>query len=66
MALGIVQIKDPSWGDYHIETNTDDGEDGVFLVMNSKGKQVSKRAWCTVEGATACAELLAGGYWEEA
>lgn len=64
MALGIVQIKNPAWGEYHIETNTDDGDDATFAVMNGKGKQVNVE-WATIEGASACAELLAAGCLKE-
>lgn len=63
-ALGIVSITGKSMGSYHIETNTDDGEDAMFEVINKDGKQIGC-AWCTIEGATACAELLAEGHWKE-
>ena len=62
-ALGVVSITDPTWGEFHIETNTDDGDDMVFVVRDSEGKQ-KYSDWATIEGATACAELLAGGYWK--
>ncbi len=62
-ALGVVSIADPSWGEYHIETNTDDGDDMVFVVRDSKGEQKCSE-WATIEGATACVELLEGGYWK--
>ncbi len=63
-ALGIVSIVSEAMGSYHVETNTDDGDDATFEVVNSKG-QVVGCSWCTIEGASACAELLAGGYWKE-
>lgn len=64
MTLGIVSIVNDDMGSYHVETNTDEGEDATFDVVNKDGKVIGG-AWCTVEGATACAELLAGGYWKE-
>ena len=63
-ALGIVYIQDPTWGEYQIQTDTDDGDDGKFQVLNGKGEAVNVE-WATYEGAAACAELLAEGYFKE-
>jgi hypothetical protein len=41
------------------------GEATQYKVLNGKGKQASKVLWQTLDGAAACAELLAGGYFKE-
>ena len=58
-----VQIKDPKWGDYYIQVLNIDTEDETFQVCKN-GIEVNVE-WATVEGATACAELLAEGYLKE-
>ncbi len=62
--LGIVSITGEGFGSYHIETDTDKGDDATFAVVNSNGK-VFGRVYQTYDGAAACAELLAEGYWQE-
>lgn len=60
-------IKDPAWGEYFIHVINMDTEEEKFhvcKVVKGAGKQVNVE-WATVEGATACVELLAEGYLKE-
>ena len=61
-----VQLTDPAWGEYsiHVINTYGTGTDHTYKVLNGKGKQVNVE-WATVEGATACIELLAAGYLKE-
>ncbi len=59
-----VLIADPEWRGYKIQVIGINTEAECFQVLNAQDKQV-RGTWCTVEGATACAELLAEGYWKE-
>jgi hypothetical protein len=60
-----VLIKDPAWGEYFIQVIGFDTEQEQFKVLNGKGKQASANLWQTYDGAAACAELLAEGYFKE-
>lgn len=52
-----------AWGEYVIQP-IGSGEDTQYKVLNGKGEQVNV-VWATLEGATACAELLAEGMLQE-
>lgn len=54
---------DPAWAGYAIQ-EIGKGEDTQYKVLNAKGKQASQYLWQTYDGAAACAELLAGGYFK--
>ena len=60
-----VLIQDPTWGEYSVQVIGMDTEKECFKVLNGKGKQASKSLWQTYDGAAACAELLAEGYFKE-
>lgn len=59
-----VIYEDPSWGEFLIQ-EIGAGEDTQYKVLNGKGKQASKSLWQTYDGAAACAELLAEGWFKE-
>ena len=60
-----VQMTDPAWGEYSIHVvGAGSIDDATFQVLNGKGEAVNVE-WATIEGATACAELLAEGYLKE-
>jgi len=54
----------PDWNGYKIQVLHVDTEEERFQVCSKAGVAVNVE-WYTLEGATACAELLAGGYWKE-
>lgn len=59
----IKKITCAKWGTYYIQVLHADTDDEAFQVC-SAGVAVNVE-WATVEGATACAELLAEGYLKE-
>ena len=57
-------LSNSDWGDYVIQPLDAGDGDLAYQVLNGKGKAVNV-VWATIEGATACAELLAEGYLKE-
>ena len=63
MSNVITGVTCPKWGEYYIQVLHADTEDESFQVCKN-GIAVNVE-WATLEGATACAELLAEGYLKE-
>ena len=58
-----LAIQNPAWNGYYIQVLHLDTEDERFQVCSKSGVSVNVE-WQTVVGATACVELIAGGYWK--
>ena len=62
---GKLVIGNSAFGEYVIYPYQIEGGDTVYEVFNGKGEPASKSVWQTYDGAAACAELLAEGYFKE-
>ena len=57
-SLNVMAL--PNWNGYQVQI-LGYGDDCKFQVLNKQHEPVNV-VWATIEGATACAELLAEGY----
>jgi len=62
---GKLVISKGIWGEFVVWAHHETDDHTVYEVLNGKGEPACKNVWQTYDGAAACAELLAEGWFKE-
>lgn len=65
LLCGKLVIGKGIWGEFVVYPKAIECGDTLYDVLNGKGESACKKPWQTYDGAAACAELLAEGWFKE-